>query len=198
MSRSTGLKPYPVLCNDDIDAFNETILAACLKRGLASPQVQIETDAEVADFLEYQEGYVLGVYLKALDIKPLAAMHKVDPADAPPVPICMVTLKGQESEKLDRLNSFVMNEFPLMKRMFNEAARHWMPDPDNDPSVINSVQDSDYHLHCGAEACSPCRDNFCPGLRFSLARGEGSPPLDAVGEVEDEALGLLPAQARVP
>ena len=47
-------------------------------------------------------------------------MHKVDPADAPPVPICMVTLKGKESEKLDRLNSFVVNEFPLMKRMFNE------------------------------------------------------------------------------
>lgn len=114
------LKPYPVLCNDDIDAFNETILAACLKRGLASPQVHIETDAEVANFLEYQEGYVLGVYLKALDIKPLASMHKVDPADAPPVPICMVTLRGKESEKLDRLNSFVVNEFPLMKRMFNE------------------------------------------------------------------------------
>lgn len=114
------LSPYPVLYNKDIDSFNETILAACQRKGLDSRVVSIETDAQVADFLEYQNGYILGVYLKALDIKPLAAMRKIDPADAPAVPICMVTLRGKQSDKLDRLDRFVTSEFPLMKRMFNE------------------------------------------------------------------------------
>lgn len=114
------LASYPVLYNKDIDSFNETILAACQRKGLDSPVVSIDTDAQVADFLEYQNGYILGVYLKALDIKPLASMHKVDPADAPAIPICMVTLKGKQNDKLERLDRFVTSEFPLMKRMFNE------------------------------------------------------------------------------
>ena len=114
------LEPYPVLVNKDIDSFNDTILSACQRCGLNSDAVEIETDAEVADFLEYRDGYVLGVYLKALDIKPLAAMHKIDPADAPAIPICVVTLKGKQGEKYERLDRFVSGEFPLLKRMFNE------------------------------------------------------------------------------
>ena len=113
------LEPYPVLRNKDIDGFNETILVTCLKRGLRSPVVEIDTDDGVADFLENQNGYILGVYLKALDIKPLAIMHRVDPADAPAVPICMVTLKGRDNELLERFSEFVCHEFPLVKRMFN-------------------------------------------------------------------------------
>ena len=54
------------------------------------------------------------------DIKPLAAMHKIDPADAPPIPICVVTLKGKQGEKYERLDRFVSREFSLLKRMFNE------------------------------------------------------------------------------
>lgn len=114
------LEPYPVLFNKDIDSFNDTILSACQRNGLSSDVVEIQTDAEVADFLEYRDGYVLGVYLKALDIKPLAAMHKIDPADAPPIPICVVTLKGKQGEKYERLDRFVSREFSLLKRMFNE------------------------------------------------------------------------------
>lgn len=114
------LAPYPVLRNEGVDSFNETILTACLRHGLDSRVVEVETDEGVADFLEYQDGYVLGVYLKALDIKPLAAMHKLDPADAPAIPICMVTLRGRESEELGRLDRFVREEFPLLKRMLNE------------------------------------------------------------------------------
>lgn len=112
------IEPYPVLYNDEIDSFNDTILTSCLRRGLASPVVEIKTDDSVADFLERKNGLVLGVHLKALDIKPLAAMHRLDPTDAPPVPICMVTLKGRQSEAVDRLNRFVRKDFPLMKRMF--------------------------------------------------------------------------------
>ena len=114
------LGPYPVLYNEEIDSFNDTILTTCLNRGLSSRIVRVSTDEGVAVFLENQDGYVLGVHLKALDIKPLALMHKIDPADAPPVPVCMVTLKGRQSDEVDRLNHFIRNEFPLMKRMFNE------------------------------------------------------------------------------
>lgn len=114
------LDPYPVLYNEEIDSFNDTILNICHRRGLGSRIVCIDSDDGVADFLENQNGYVLGVHLKALDIKPLALMHKVDPTDAPPVPVCMVTLKGRQSDEVDRLHHFIRNEFPLMKRMFNE------------------------------------------------------------------------------
>lgn len=112
------LEPYPVLYNDEVDSFNETILKACIRRGLTSKPVEVKTDEEVANFLEMQNGLVLGVHLKALDIKPLAIMHRLDPNDAPPVPICMVTLRGRQNESLERLDRFVRNEFPLMKRVF--------------------------------------------------------------------------------
>lgn len=114
------LEPYPVLHNKLIDGFNETILNTCLRRGLSSPVVEISTDEEVADFLEQQQGYILGVYLKALDIKPLAAMHRIDPADAPPVPVCMVTLKERQNAAYDRLNHFVCNEFRSLKHLLSE------------------------------------------------------------------------------
>lgn len=114
------LAPYPVLHNQEIDGFNETILASCLKRGLASPMVEISTDEEVADFLEQREGYILGVYLKALDVKPLAFMHKIDPADAPAVPVCMVTLKSKQGPTTERLNHFVCHEFRHLKRLLSE------------------------------------------------------------------------------
>lgn len=114
------LAPYPVLHNQEIDGFNETILGSCLKRGLASPVVEISTDEEVADFLEQQQGYILGVYLKALDVKPLAFMHKIDPADAPAVPVCMVTLKNRQGPATERLNHFVCHEFRHLKRLLSE------------------------------------------------------------------------------
>lgn len=115
------LERYPVLYNEEIDSFNETILSLCRKRGLTSPLISVDTDVGVAEFLEQRDGYVLGVHLKALDIKPLAIMHRVDPSDAPPVPICMVTLKGRQSEAIDRLNRFVRNEFPFMKRVLSST-----------------------------------------------------------------------------
>ena len=82
--------------------------------------VEISTDEEVADFLEQQQGYILGVYLKALDVKPLAFMHKIDPADAPAVPVCMVTLKSKQGPTTERLNHFVCHEFRHLKRLLSE------------------------------------------------------------------------------
>lgn len=113
------LKPYPVLYNRDIDDFNDTILTVCRRDGLASPIVEVTTDDGVADLLEERNGYVLGVYLKALDIKPLAIMHRIDPADAPSIPVCIVVLKNNGNEKLDRFCHFIRNEFPVVKKMFS-------------------------------------------------------------------------------
>ncbi len=114
------LAPYPVLHNQRIDGFNETVLTTCLKEGLASPLVEISTDEEVADFLEHDQGYILGIYLKALDIKPLAFMHRIDPADAPTVPVCMVTLKDSRGAHFERLDHFVRHEFKRLKGVLNE------------------------------------------------------------------------------
>lgn len=113
------LAPYPVLYNRDIDDFNDTILASCRRAGLCSPVTEVTTDNGVADLLEERQGYVLGVYLKALDIKPLAIMHRLDPEDAPSIPVCMVALKGHDNEELDKFSHFVRNEFPVVKKMFS-------------------------------------------------------------------------------
>lgn len=112
------LGPYPVLYNREIDDFNETVLMSCRAHGLASRMVEATTEEDVASLLEH-DGYVLGVYLKALDIKPFANMYQIDPADMPPVPICLLTLKERQDDVVDRLNNFVCNEFSLMKRVFS-------------------------------------------------------------------------------
>ena len=80
------LAPYPVLWNDRIDGFNETVVVTCLKHGLTSPLVHVDTNEEVVDFLENRDGCIMGVYLKALSILPFATMHDLDPADAPRAP----------------------------------------------------------------------------------------------------------------
>lgn len=113
------LEPYPVLYNRSIDEFNDTILVSCRRAGLASPTVEVNTDDGVVDLLEDRNGYVLGVYLKALDVKPLAIMHRVDPADAPRIPICAVALKERDNEQLESFIHFIRNEFPLVKKMFS-------------------------------------------------------------------------------
>lgn len=113
------LEPYPVLYNREVDDFNETVLASCRRRGLASPAISVDSDDGVADLLEERNGYVLGVYLKALDIKPLAIMHRIDPADAPGVPICLVSLKGPENEMVDRFAHFIRDKFSHVAGLFN-------------------------------------------------------------------------------
>lgn len=109
------LAPYPVLWSDEIDGFNETVLVTCRDRGLASPLARIETNEEVVDFLEHRNGYIMGVNLRALSIKPFAMMHDLDPADAPPIPICLVMPEGPRRPEVERLRQFTRSEFSLMK-----------------------------------------------------------------------------------
>ena len=113
------LEPYPVLWSEEIDGFNETILVSCLKHGLASPLVSIETNEEVADFLENRNGYIMGVNLKALSIAPFATMHDIDSEEAPLIPVCIVMLDAPQRPEVERLNQFVRSEFSLMKFLFN-------------------------------------------------------------------------------
>ena len=111
------LAPYPVLWNDEIDGFNETVLVACRRRGLASPIERIETNEEVVDFLERRRGYIMGVNLKALSMPPFAMMHGLDPDEAPAVPICLVLPEGPHRPEVERLDRFCRNEFSLLKRL---------------------------------------------------------------------------------
>lgn len=111
------LKPYPALYSPEIDDFNETVLVSCLKGGLESPLVTIETNGEVVDFLERRNGFIMGVDLKALSIRPFATMHEVDPDDVPAVPVCLVVLDGGLRPEVERLERFVRDESPLLGRL---------------------------------------------------------------------------------
>ena len=113
------LAPYPVLWNDRIDGFNETVVVTCLKHGLSSPLVHVDTNEEVVDFLENRDGCIMGVYLKALSILPFATMHDLDPADAPAVPVCLTLLEGTRRPEVERLDQFCRNEFSLLKRLLS-------------------------------------------------------------------------------
>lgn len=113
------LAPYPALWSDDVDGFNETVLVTCRKNGLSSPVASIETNEEVVDFLENRNGYIMGINLKALSIRPFAMMHDLDPTDAPPVPVCLVTLEGSTRPEVERLRSFTSNEFSLLRKLLN-------------------------------------------------------------------------------
>lgn len=113
------LAPYPVLWNDEIDGFNETVLVACRQKGLASPLANINTNEEVVDFLENRDGYIMGVNLRALSILPFAAMHGLDPIEAPAVPVCLVLTEGPHRTEVERLNQFCRSEFSLMKKLLS-------------------------------------------------------------------------------
>lgn len=113
------LAPYPVLWNDEIDGFNETVLVACQKHGLASPLAHIRTSEEVVDFLENRDGCIMGVNLKALSILPFAMMHGLDPAEAPTIPVCLVMLERTRRPEAERLDQFCQKEFSLMKLLLN-------------------------------------------------------------------------------
>lgn len=115
----TDLAPYPVLWNDRIDGFNETVVVTCRKAGLTSPLVHVDTNEEVVDFLENRDGCIMGVYLKALSILPFATMHDLDPADAPAVPVCLTLLEGTRRPEVERLDQFCRNEFSLLKRLLS-------------------------------------------------------------------------------
>lgn len=118
------LAPYPVLYSDDVDGFNETVLLTCRKHGLASPLYKVGTDEGVMEFLEQRNGVIMGVNLKELSIKPFAFMRPLDPAEAPSIPVCMVTMEGGRREVVDRLDNFVRNEFRLLRHVLDteEAA----------------------------------------------------------------------------
>ena len=115
------LAPYPVLWNDEIDGFNETVLVTCRQRGLASPLEHVSTNEGVVDHLENRNGYIMGVNLKALSILPFAAMHDLDPAEAPAIPVCLALLDGPRRAEVERLDRFCRNEFSLLKGLLSSG-----------------------------------------------------------------------------
>ena len=115
------LAPYPALWNDEIDGFNETVLVTCRQHGLSSPLEHVDTNEGVVDHLENRNGYIMGVNLKALSILPFAAMHDLDPAEAPAIPVCLVLLKGARRAEVERLDQFCRNEFSLLKGLLSSG-----------------------------------------------------------------------------
>ena len=113
------LRPYPVLRSEAVDGFNDTILASYQRRGLASAPVDVSTDAEVVDLLERRQGFIMSVHLKALSVRPFTVIHELDPADAAPVPVCLVTLEGATRPEIERLKGLVRGELPLLKRLLD-------------------------------------------------------------------------------
>ena len=115
------LAPYPVLWNDEIDGFNDTVLVTCRQHGLASPLEHVSTNEGVVNHLENRNGYIMGVNLKALSILPFAVMHDLDPVEAPTIPVCLVLLEGRRRPEVERLNQFCRNEFSLLKRLLSSG-----------------------------------------------------------------------------
>ncbi len=115
------LAPYPVLWNDEIDGFNDTVLVTCRQHGLASPLEHVSTNEGVVNHLENRNGYIMGVNLKALSILPFAAMHDLDPVEAPTIPVCLVLLEGTRRPEVERLDQFCRNEFSLLKRLLSSG-----------------------------------------------------------------------------
>lgn len=113
------LAPYPVLWNDEVDGFNETVLVTCRQHGLASPVESISTNEEVVDFLENRNGYIMGVNLKALSILPFVMMHDLDPTEAPAIPVCLVMPEDERRPEAERLDQFCRSEFSIMKLVFS-------------------------------------------------------------------------------
>ncbi len=115
------LAPYPVLWNDEIDGFNDTVLVTCRQHGLASPLEHVNTNEGVVNHLENRNGYIMGVNLKALSILPFAVMHDLDPVEAPTIPVCLVLLEGTRRPEVERLDQFCRNEFSLLKRLLSSG-----------------------------------------------------------------------------
>lgn len=115
------LAPYPVLWNDEIDGFNDTVLVTCRQHGLASPLEHVSTNEGVVNHLENRNGYIMGVNLKALSILPFAVMHDLDPVEAPTIPVCLVLLEGTRRPEVERLDQFCRNEFSLLKRLLSSG-----------------------------------------------------------------------------
>ena len=84
--------------------------------------VTVESDEQAAECLERRGGFILGVYLKALSVSPLAVIHELDPADAPHVPICLVTLDGAERPEVSRMRQIFLKERGLLRRLLGSGS----------------------------------------------------------------------------
>ncbi len=82
----SDLEPYPVLYAKAIDDCNQASSDTARPGGFVLRFREISTNEEVLEFLEHEEGFIAGVYLKALSIRPFAIMHEIDPATRRPYP----------------------------------------------------------------------------------------------------------------
>ncbi len=111
------LEPYPVLYGEGVDDFNETVLNLYARHGLASPQRSVRSADGMKEFLDRDNGYLLGVGIPTFTVVKGTVMHAFDPADAVPVPVCMTALsQTSRSDLMQRLDEFARAELPSMLR----------------------------------------------------------------------------------
>ena len=113
------LAPYPALCVAEYEGFNESILDVYRAHGLASPVVACSSPEEMYDYMEHDHGYVLGVGVPALTVRPISVMHRVDPAQALSIPVVMTTVKGGPRPEVARLCESVRQGFSNLAGLFN-------------------------------------------------------------------------------
>lgn len=106
---------------DDFNDFNESVLSIYRKRGLTSPEVRVDTAAEVDDFDRmFMEGkvYVFCASVPAMfrDLDG-AALVPISEQDACPVPVCLVSREGEHGWLRDALVETFANPMTLIKKI---------------------------------------------------------------------------------
>ncbi len=110
------LGPYPVGMTAGVDDFNETVVNLYRAAGLKSKPRALSSKSQAQDLLDQDDGFVMGIGIRAFEVPPHAVMHLIHPSCAVPVQICMVTLKDSCSEKCQTFKHFMRSEFTEMMK----------------------------------------------------------------------------------
>lgn len=113
------LAPYPVSYGAALDSFNETIVNLYRKHGLTSPVSILRTDAEAARFIHEEQGYSLAVGVAAFAPASGLAMRPIDPSQAVPVSVCLITVKGRATPQVEKLDRFMRKDFGRLAKMIS-------------------------------------------------------------------------------
>ena len=96
--RIRDLEPYPALWTEDWDAFNRSIVETYRGRGLKSKLVPYQDNMDINAFFQQQFGVIFAVHLRGIVMTNVDTVNMpIDPADAAPIPLCLITLKSHKT-----------------------------------------------------------------------------------------------------
>lgn len=113
------LAPYPVSYGAALDNFNETIVNLYRKHGLTSPVAILRTDADAERFIREERGFSLAVGVPAFAPAAGMVMRPIDPAQAVPVSVCLVTVKGRATLQVEKLDRFMSKDFGRLAKVLS-------------------------------------------------------------------------------